>query len=81
MKRFAKVDNTSVLQQHYEKKLMELEQEKKSLLVILLFLPVILRFQTEHFFLYLFAIDRKKLMSSDQISQIFPPLMMMVLKS
>ncbi|KAJ8640473.1 hypothetical protein MRB53_017167 [Persea americana] len=32
MKRFAKVDNTSVLQQHYEKKLMELEQEKKSLL-------------------------------------------------
>lgn len=32
MKRFASVD-TSVLKQHYEKKVQDLEQEKKSLLV------------------------------------------------
>jgi hypothetical protein len=32
MKRFATVD-TSVLKQHYEKKVLDLEQEKKSLLV------------------------------------------------
>lgn len=92
MKRFAKVDNTSVLQQHYEKKVLELEQEKKSLMV--LFLPLILKFpcfkhnisyiywQLFHFKkIYVLAIDRKKLMTSEQILQTFPLLLMMVLKS
>lgn len=41
MKRFASAD-TSVLKLHYEKKLLELEQEKKALQVIVLFIIIIL---------------------------------------
>jgi hypothetical protein len=33
MKQFAKSDTSSVLKQHYEKKLTDLEQEKKALQV------------------------------------------------
>jgi hypothetical protein len=43
MKQFAKSD-TSVLKQHYEKKLNELEQEKKALQVFLAYLIGIIVF-------------------------------------
>jgi hypothetical protein len=43
MKQFAKSD-TSVLKQHYEKKLTELEQEKKALQVLLAYFTDIMLF-------------------------------------
>lgn len=47
MKQFAKSD-TSVLKQHYEKKLNELEQEKKALQVFLAYLIGIIVFCLWH---------------------------------
>jgi len=46
MKQFAKSD-TSVLKQHYEKKLNELEQEKKALQVLLAYFTYIMLFFTD----------------------------------
>lgn len=82
MKRFANVD-TSVLKQHYEKKVLELEHEKKSLLVSAVSVKVrlwLIGHSTKPFSTLL-LFGRKRLRNWDTILQIFHRLLMMVLKS